>query len=152
MPLHVVAFALGHRDGEWKNGLESSPDVFLPYPEIPEEAKGRSVENGEEGCMSVCDEPGPHQAQYSGFAEVAIYIQRHVTGFTCACKRIPIFLCTDSWISPNCVSHHSVALQRNKKPAWEKEVKPKVGHKRRLEKIPLFALSSKELSHVVIFS
>lgn len=39
-----------------------------------------------------------------------------------------------------------------KKPTREKEVKPKVGHKRRLEKIPLFALSSKELSHVVIFS
>ena len=63
VPLLVVAIALGHRDGEWKSGLESSPGAFLPYPEIPEEAKGRTVENDEEGCISVCSGAGPCHAQ-----------------------------------------------------------------------------------------
>lgn len=86
VPLHVVAFALGHRDGEWKSGLESSPDVSLPYPEIPEEAKGRTVENDEEGCISVCNGAGPCHAQNPRFADIATDIQIHVTRFTCTCK------------------------------------------------------------------
>ena len=86
VPLLVVAIALGHRDGEWKSGLESSPGAFLPYPEIPEEVKGRTVENDEEGCISVCSGAGPCHAQNPRLADIATDMQIHVTRFTCTCK------------------------------------------------------------------